>query len=193
MRYSSSSFNSRSREGSDCCLVSSLPLLGCFNSRSREGSDHIAVVEYPLLGVSIHAPARGATKTLTSGGMTYKFQFTLPRGERHPQVMEIQRRFFVSIHAPARGATEPRIYTNRSCNVSIHAPARGATSYTLATEQSGVFQFTLPRGERLRRLLRDPLCKSFNSRSREGSDARRSSTLARSKVSIHAPARGATM
>ena len=57
-------------------------------------------------------------------------------------------------------------------DVSIHAPAKGAT------ENAGeygkgylMFQFTLPRRERLKRLLlyrRLVLC--FNSRSREGSD-----------------------
>ena len=32
--------------------------------------------------VSIHAPARGATLSYVSRGITPKFQFTLPRGER---------------------------------------------------------------------------------------------------------------
>ena len=78
-------------------------------------------------------------------------------------------------------------------NVSIHAPARGATSWEYAPE-TGVymFQFTLPRGERLHpykmeiqlsevsihapargatvRRFADPSTRCFNSRSREGSD-----------------------
>ena len=35
--------------------------------------------------VSIHAPARGATQTPKEWfNLARKFQFTLPRGERHP-------------------------------------------------------------------------------------------------------------
>ena len=56
-----------------------------------------------------------------------------------------------------------------------------------------MFQFTLPRGERLderRRPTQNP--RSFNSRSRVGSDASPGSRPAHRRVSIHAPAWGAT-
>jgi len=100
----------------------------------------------------------------------------------------------VSIHAPARGATLPSVrlgkpfssfnsraragrdldhqtYFRAIRNVSIHAPARGATCVMAYNRCMGhSFQFTRPRGARLRRARRRPL------------DA----------VSIHAPARGAT-
>ena len=56
------------------------------------------------------------------------FQFTLPRGERHPNRRARQDPTTVSIHAPARGAT---------------FSLRPDTLYL------SVFQFTLPRGERL--------------------------------------------
>ena len=41
-------------------------------------------------------------------------------------------------------STAPKIL-----GVSIHAPARGATYLRVSTELHEVFQFTLPRGERL--------------------------------------------
>ena len=55
--------------------------------------------------VSIHAPARGATR----------FYYGADWG------------FAVSIHAPARGATVDSVFEPDSLDVSIHAPARGAT------------------------------------------------------------------
>ena len=55
-----------------------------FNSRTREGcdiSERLGVGVYTL--VSIHAPGRGATKTLASKGATIdEFQFTHPGGVR---------------------------------------------------------------------------------------------------------------
>ncbi len=57
-----------------------------------------------------------------------------------------------------------------------------------------IFQSTLPRGERpiLPRSLRKQ--ENFNPRSREGSDCSSSSNLQTAlKISIHAPARGATL
>ena len=81
--------------------------------------------------VSIHAPARGATR----------------------QAVQFQRDGLVSIHAPARGATvmppssapapqrfnpraregrdEPGFFVDIFDAVSIHAPARGATLVSL--------------------------------------------------------------
>ena len=78
-------------------------------------------------------------------------------------------------------------------NVSIHAPARGATIRSESCLSWSLFQFTLPRGERRWPTKHLPKVKSFNSRSREGSDqiGVQSPTPLLS-VSIHAPARGAT-
>ena len=54
-----------------------------FNPRTRTGCDTVGEVRFALFGVSIHAPARGATRRLPSA----------------------MRPLYVSIHAPARGAT----------------------------------------------------------------------------------------
>ena len=122
-------FNPRSREGSDlrrgfvrvrqARFQSTLPRgerpededspangVRCFNPRSREGSDRQGQQRVDRGDrVSIHAPARGATRSL--------------RLRNVPQD--------VSIHAPARGATYLTDFTDVYGFVSIHAPARGAT------------------------------------------------------------------
>ena len=94
---------------------------------------------------------------------------------------------WISIHAPARGATplQPQLWGN--FRISIHAPARGATrmpcrSQTLH-EGSDVMQHLVPFA----------FSTNFNPRSREGSDgATLPSCRLPLRISIHAPARGAT-
>ena len=143
--------------------------------------------------VSIHAPARGATKfqhlTLR---LIISFNSRARKGRDGIRLREYGGSK-VSIHAPARGATftPARIFSFAA--VSIHAPARGATC-------------TRCRRTRTER---------FNSRARKGRDRKEADTLelftfqftrpqgARPRgggagghqgdVSIHAPARGATL
>ena len=143
-----------------------------------------------------------------------EFQFTRPQGARQeksgkcslsnrfnsrarkgrdPIRLQYSPTLGVSIHAPARGATSAFRRRLRGEQVSIHAPARGATITCLAirlvrcrfnsrarkgrdhsfevTQRRREFQFTRPQGARreLPDLIGHPL-----------------------KVSIHAPARGAT-
>ena len=76
--------------------------------------------------VSIHAPARGATR---------KTAFPACHTP-------------VSIHAPARGATVFFDYMRQLPQVSIHAPARGATAEVLDCRETAKFQSTRPRGAR---------------------------------------------
>ena len=59
----------------------------------------------PHAEVSIHAPARGATRTSRSPTCRRKFQSTRPRGARQRPSFKNFMRCLVSIHAPARGAT----------------------------------------------------------------------------------------
>ena len=77
-------------------------------------------------------------------------------------------------------------------SVSIHAPAWGATGPSPTDDQLMQFQSTLPRGERQGRpwLLSAGGC--FNPRSRVGSDFTYCFDYLFYKVSIHAPAWGAT-
>ena len=76
-----------------------------FNPRSREGSDKAPREKWFSDGISIHAPARGATR------MSKKIKCC----------------DCISIHAPARGATLGLQHIFAGLWISIHAPARGAT------------------------------------------------------------------
>ena len=122
----------------------------------------------------------------------HKFQSTLPRGERR-YVRVSTGKQDISIHAPARGATRIRTGDERGFYISIHAPARGATISVLQSSIGKIFQSTLPRGER-RVVSSNGVCigTDFNPRSREGSDKVLCFANLFSKISIHAPARGAT-
>ena len=147
------------------------------------------------------------------------FQSTRPRGARQSLRKTVCFKATVSIHAPARGATHapyqrrcqwpgfnPRAREGRDdalrdraaadLGVSIHAPARGATrtvSYFLprfpgfnprAREGRDVAHVVIGLALRYR----------FNPRAREGRDAGADGALLHVfTVSIHAPARGATI
>ena len=76
-------FNPRSREGSDLVLGYTAVFVDDFNPRSREGSDQPSVDAKLSYAISIHAPAKGATRMYSSPS----------------------RWTGISIHAPAKGAT----------------------------------------------------------------------------------------
>ena len=99
------SFNSRTREGCDLLEIKYMFSGFCFNSRTREGCDLTLKREIKRLSVSIHAPARGATKPDFGLLLIDQFQFTHPRGVRRKSANRHDYRRIVSIHAPARGAT----------------------------------------------------------------------------------------
>ena len=187
-----------------------------FNSRAREGRDRLARVVNSTIRtfqftrprgarlvrrlraeagdvVSIHAPARGAT-----GISSFIF---------HARK--------VSIHAPARGATSKHKHHHPKHYQFQFTRPRGARriprKYLIYIKW---FQFTRPRGARLPLTTRQKIKLSFNSRAREGRDGwdgraprlhPRFNSRARegrdthappvpreNRVSIHAPARGAT-
>ena len=82
------------------------------------------------------------------------------------------------------------------CNISrisIHAPAKGATNIYRFAIVKGTFQSTLPRRERHEVSDHIVFCPDFNPRSREGSDFASRSHKHPRQISIHAPAKGATM
>ena len=166
-----------------------------FNPRARAGRDRPLGPEAHRRQVSIHAPARGATKQMRQVPKQADVSIHAPaRGATLADDAKKQDKS-VSIHAPARGATRQGEQRQIDLPVSIHAPARGATFVRRAfapaalvsihapargaTWPSGLpmtrpvrFQSTRPRGARLRK--EDHQCR-------------------RMTVSIHAPARGATI
>ena len=122
--------------------------------------------------ISIHAPAWGATL----GGAEifcgdYKFQSTLPRGERRPIGERGSAVACISIHAPAWGATIAPYINDPTFSISIHAPAWGATHY--ACVKIHCFLNFNPRsrvGSDIGRGLKKSEQNHFNPRSRVGSD-----------------------
>ena len=99
----------------------------------------------------------------------------------------------ISIHAPARGATFYTVEdTRRRRRISIHAPARGATGHLGQDLLRLPFQSTRPRGARPTRNL----SYSPNPELKTPPPQGRGPTIASDTfrpISIHAPARGATL
>ena len=166
--------------------------------------------------ISIHAPARGATGCVYMPPAFRPFQSTLPRGERRRMRSSIMRRsvnfnprsregsdvdcnaFF--LYRQEFQSTLPRGERRKLANsnevdvlISIHAPARGATWVSDMSKQFSPFQSTLPRGERPTRSGLSSAWWNFNPRSREGSDPIIIPQSKQTSISIHAPARGATI
>ena len=99
--------------------------------------------------VSIHAPAWGATNAIEESLPGKPVSIHAPAWGATARQGRSLRRRRVSIHAPAWGATPSPFLALLGSGVSIHAPAWGATGVTW---------------RQVRRL------RSFNSRSRMGSD-----------------------
>ena len=101
-----SDFNPRSREGSDEFGLFMSRQEYNFNPRSREGSDDTAarIQERPA-PISIHAPAKGATREVAKA--------TKRNMNFNPRSRE--------------GSDVPRGHLASGKRISIHAPAKGAT------------------------------------------------------------------
>ena len=167
-----------------------------FNPRSREGSDTHTTKPYLFRqAISIHAPAKGATK----GNLPYvllrlQFQSTLPRRERpathhSPRIYRLkfqstlprrERLLHIWFKSSRLDNFNPRsregsdTYKNiswDSSNISIHAPAKGATQgITLAGVFFDISIHAPAKGATARQRQAHRGRKDFNPRSREGSD-----------------------
>ena len=164
-------FNPRSREGSDLRLVRKCRFTYRFQSTlPRRERRPISSGDQTPYCISIHAPAKGATKNnswkcrywgisihapakgATCNGLRMlkkkQFQSTLPRRERHEWESQKASETYISIHAPAKGATLCNETTEALVCISIHAPAKGATRCCKIFGAIPIFQSTLPRRER---------------------------------------------
>ncbi len=100
----------------------------------------------------------------------------------------------VSIHAPARGATTTSGRpTGHPAGFNPRARERRDSSTRGSRRRESRFQSTRPRGARRCRPRRRRAVDSFNPRAREGRDAGERDEPGAGEVSIHAPARGATL
>ena len=166
-----SSFNPRAREGRDDEAIVLVNNATVSIHAPARGATRLETGVFQDSKVSIHAPARGATLRVCPSCVSLMFQSTRPRGARHEAAARLIRQEFVSIHAPARGATF-------------------AGDITL---QNGEFQSTRPRGARLRSSSRNALLPQFQSTRPRGARRRLIQDIESADfVSIHAPARGAT-
>ncbi|SDZ33303.1 hypothetical protein SAMN05421547_11865 [Delftia lacustris] len=187
-----------------------------FNPRARTGRDKAPYSLARTIAVSIHAPARGATGGIggsrnARGGFNPRARTGRDRFELVVLLAQI-----VSIHAPARGATTTRKQTGPRIKRFQSTRPHGARLGIPETHISGFkFQSTRPHGARpvtalhassragfnpRARTGRDASCAcvrahspSFNPRARTGRDQIQTGGRPGLGVSIHAPARGATL
>ena len=163
---SSSHFNSRPCERGDRALLPGTGRRNNFNSRPCErGDSRLQRSEY-IGGISIHAPARGATKSFRAilSNSTYFNSRPCERGDMCQWRRSLK--LGISIHAPARGATQTvnifdifENFNSRPCErgdvgvapmvlinvlISIHAPARGATEIITADSKEEIISIHAP-------------------------------------------------
>ena len=215
-------FNPRARAGRDgrvCRIVRDSSQ--CFNPRARAGRDErfSAGGRLSAYHVSIHAPARGATLDFAiRSAPADMFQSTRPRGARQPlahadaarcsfnpraragrdgrhaAVNRAGRCFNPRARAGRDACQCVRLVRRRGFNPRARA-GRDVTSAGLHAIAVTMFQSTRPRGARPAIAWRRITVQiGFNPRARAGRDDQcRTSTSADRSVSIHAPARGATV
>ena len=147
------------------------PAQGCFNPRARTGRDLPLLLEERCEEVSIHAPARGATRAAhTSSGTSIRFN---PRARTGRDINASQY--------------PVRVYMFQSTR------PHGARRRSWAARRSrSMFQSTRPHGARRQALALPPRRARFNPRARTGRDQAIGRDSQGPGVSIHAPARGAT-
>ena len=166
--------------------------------------------------ISIHAPTRGATQPPNIANTTIRFQSTLPREERQKSANRSKQFKHFNPRSHERSdafqfrASSALLYFNprsheRSdvkegeillvIDISIHAPTRGATSSLKPLETYHCsFQSTLPREERQRGRRADVQRTEFQSTlPREERHTSRKNSDTHTRISIHAPTRGATI
>ena len=196
------------REGGEHHLFQFTPL--------REGRPRCGVVCCQILQISIHAPARGATSTgpgkivdkihfnsrpcergdvspQGNAGAYSLFQFTpLREGRRYQRCSQSDPSSHFNSRPCERGDLARSGVATGHRGISIHAPARGATHGFILGVATVRFQFTPLREGRQFASTGSAGKKNFNSRPCERGDVGAVPSLDTIRISIHAPARGAT-
>ena len=93
------------------------------------------------------------------------------REGRDEDFQGMRKRMDVSIHAPARGATSESTTPRQSGLFQFTRPRGARPPVRHAWRYRLTFQFTRPRGARPARTARTAAERCFNSRAREGRDA----------------------
>ena len=213
-RYCICNFNPRSRKGSDHIGLELSTGIENFNPRSRKGSDSLFTIAATISKISIHAPAKGATDLTLGTSFPSIFQSTLPQRERllldylfhihtifQSTLPQRERRtWFAQVPLVlAFQSTLPQRERLLSASFpSIHTYFNPRSRKGSDRQQSPIilsiflFQSTLPQRERLFISPYILIIYNFNPRSRKGSDAEKRAVYLLYRISIHAPAKGAT-
>ena len=157
-----------------------------FNPRSYKRSDKLKSGLYITAAISIHAPTRGATRSVFCVNIphwhfnprSYKrsdsyepnpsspFDDFNPRSYKRSDLAFFQCTLFlldISIHAPTRGATIFSCHLQPARQISIHAPTRGATVLMSFFFGSTQFQSTLLQEERHFNMAQNTCALQFQS------------------------------
>ncbi len=121
-----------------------------FNSRTHAGCDiRRGIILHPRSRVSIHAPTRGATPHIYYLMPHNQFQFTHPRGVRHPlSSLYISIGMFQFTHPRGVRLILPTVEIYNHIMFQFTHP-RGVRLLSVSiTQIYGQFQFTHPRGVR---------------------------------------------
>ncbi len=142
--------------------------------------------------VSIHAPARGATRAPRRSGITSTRFNPRPCARGDLGGLGDKHLGIVSIHAPARGATSSGPGGASGAGFQSTPLREGRPVMPYYTVGTNLFQSTPLREGRRQSFVAAATSLSFNPRPCARGDASRSSPPRPRRVSIHAPARGAT-
>ena len=156
------------------------------------GIDNVNVHLHAHLEVSIHAPTRGATRTISVKVRNFLFQSTLPHGER-PQSL-FHPHFVAAFQSTLPHGERPVTLPSTLVSILFQStlPHGERPRARRNNHPRHLFQSTLPHGERLRAQFIKKQGARFNPRSHTGSDKSYDYDNKEKKVSIHAPTRGAT-
>ena len=144
--------------------------------------------------ISIHAPAKGATPIISHYVTSLKvFQSTLPRRERQERPAARFSSFLFQSTLPRRERPGRLKRPEAAWKFQSTLPRRERPVQKILPSLYPQFQSTLPRRERLDSSTVVRALINFNPRSREGSDFIEDYEKTNKIISIHAPAKGATI
>ena len=188
-------FNPRARAGRDPPRSHQRPAWCGFNPRARAGRDPGAIAASTAAHKFQSTRPRGARQEhIRQATVLLLFQSTRPRGARPGVVQVMMSTCEVSIHAPARGATKG-CADRRPATARFNPRARAGRDFgeSPVITAAWLFQSTRPRGARPESSSVQEIAVMFQSTRPRGARLNMGPlTTMGSRVSIHAPARGAT-
>ena len=153
------------REGRQDALIIAAPEFD-FNSRPSARGDRLRGQKARGNYISIHAPPRGATPCLLSGGSQLIFQFTpLREGRPAPLFCVLLDSSHFNSRPSARGdISKTETPTLSELDFNSRPSARGDSSPGIGSDNLIAFQFTPLREGRREVVLPHHFCGNFNSR-----------------------------